>query len=87
LIKPIVYSHHALEQMPDRGVTNNEVEETIGAGERLPAKRGRWAFRRTFLFGGDWQGKPYLIKQVVPIVAEEADRIVVVTVYAFYLGS
>jgi len=35
-------------------------------------------------FDRDWQGRPYAIKQVAPVVAEETDRIVVVTVYTFY---
>lgn len=31
-----------------------------------------------------WGGRHYAIKQVAPIVVEEADRIIVVTVYTFY---
>ena len=73
--------------MLDRGVTEDEVEETIRTGEGLPAKGGRLAFRRNFPYGGDWQGKPYQFKQVMPIVAEELDRMTVVTVYAFYFGG
>ena len=35
-------------------------------------------------FRGEWGGKYYAVQQVVPVVAEEPDRTVVVTVYSFY---
>jgi hypothetical protein len=47
-MKTIVLSQHALEQMPDRGTTREEVEAAIHAGERVPAKEGRIAFRKNF---------------------------------------
>ena len=31
-----------------------------------------------------WQGRFYATKQIAPIVVEEKDEIVVVTVYTFY---
>jgi hypothetical protein len=31
-----------------------------------------------------WQGQPYAIKQVALIIKEEANEIVVITVYSFY---
>ena len=37
-----------------------------------------------FPYSGDWQGKPYGTKQVVPVFKDEADAIVVITVYVFY---
>jgi len=33
------------------------------------------------------EGRLYATKQVRPIVAEEADRFVVVTVYVYYFGG
>ena len=45
-MKTIVLSQHALEQMPDRGTTREEVEAAIHAGERVPAKEGRIAFAK-----------------------------------------
>ena len=35
-------------------------------------------------YGKIWGDKYYRIKQVAPVVAEEDDRIVVVTVYTFF---
>ena len=32
----------------------------------------------------EWDGKYYSVQQVAPVVAQEPDRIVVVTVYTFY---
>jgi hypothetical protein len=86
-MKPIVFSQHAAEQMPDRGATQQEVEAAIRAGERVPAKKGRIAFRRNFSFRREWKGHYYEGKQVMPVVVEENDRMVVVTVYVFYYGG
>jgi hypothetical protein len=73
--------------MPDRGATREEVIEAIAAGETVPAKAGRKAFRRNFPFEKEWKGHYYELKQVMPVVVEEGDRIVVVTVYVFYYGG
>ena len=43
-----------------------------------------YLYKKNFSFGKKWRGKQYRIKQVIPVVAEEADKLVVVTVYAFY---
>ena len=83
----IVFSRHALEQLPDRGATREEVEAAIHDGETVPAKEGRVAFRKNFPFQQDWKGHYYEVKQVMPIVVAESDRMVVVTVYVFYFGG
>lgn len=41
-------------------------------------------FRKNFAYDELWRGKRYAIKQVTPIVAEESDRFVVVTVFVYY---
>lgn len=73
--------------MPDRGATREEVELAINEGESIPAKKGRKAFRKNFLFKQEWKGRYYELKQVMPIVAVEADQFVVITVYVFYHGG
>ncbi len=40
--------------------------------------------RKDFAFGRQWNDKMYDVKQVRPIFVEEANEIVVVTVYAYY---
>jgi len=45
------------------------------------------AFRKNFLHQALWKGRYYENKQVMPFVAEEADRLIVVTVYTFFFGG
>ncbi len=86
-MKPIVFSQHAKDQLLDRGASEMEVEKAIREGERVPAKSGRVAFRKNFDFDSNWKGKYYKVKQVMPIVVEEANQWVVVTAYVFYFGG
>jgi hypothetical protein len=37
-----------------------------------------------FAFGREWNGKVYQTKQIRPIFVEEADEILVITVYTYY---
>jgi hypothetical protein len=86
-MKPVVFSRHALDNMGDRGATREEVEQAVQLGERIPAKQGRSAFRKNFPYGAVWKGKRYETKQVMPIVAEEPTRLVVISVYVFFMGG
>lgn len=83
-MKPIRFTTHALEQLVERGATEEEVREAIKRGVREPAKRGRLMFRLNFQYNAEWQGKVFAIKQVAPVVVEAQNEIVVVTVYTFY---
>ena len=78
-MKPIIFSPHALDQLKDRGTTEEEVKRAIQEGERAPAKEKRIAFRKNFLFDSKWKGKHYQMKQVMPIVVEEDGNWIVVT--------
>jgi len=84
IFKPIEFSPHAREKMLDRGATESEVQAAIRTGNPEPARKGRFMFRKNFAFNDQWRGKHYAVKQVAPIVAEEADRLVVVTVFVYY---
>jgi hypothetical protein len=86
-MKPILFSQHALDQMPDRGAAKEEVVAAIRSGELSPAKGKRLSFRKNFPCNGEWKGRKYAIKQVMPIVIEESDKIIVVTIYVFYFGG
>ena len=83
-MKPIIFSNHAKEQMAERGADENEVILTIQKGEPELAKHNRILYRKNFQFSRQWRGKWYRIKQVVPVVREEFDKIIVITVYVFY---
>ncbi len=83
----IRFSDHAMDQINDRGTSKEEVRTAIRGGEDIPAKRGRKAYRKNFSFESYWKGRYYSIKQVMPIVREELESIVVITVYVFYIGE
>jgi hypothetical protein len=75
---------HAATRMAERGATPEEVEATVVAGERFPARFGRTGFRRNFAFGGDWRGKRYRTKQIEAFAVEEESDWLVITVLVRY---
>ena len=83
-VKRIIFSLHALQQMSERGASREQVAQAIREGTGQPAKQGRLMYRLNIEYNSTWSGKLYKVKQVVPVVAEEPDRIVVVTVYTFF---
>ena len=83
-MKPIRLTRHAEEQCQERGATEAEVYEAIRHGTKEAAKQGRELCRYNFPFNRSWQSTYYAIKQVAPVVKEEADEIVVITVYTFF---
>ncbi|MBV5310540.1 DUF4258 domain-containing protein [Chromatium okenii] len=83
-MKPIRLSRHAQEQCLERGATATEVIQAIREGGREPAKNDRMLCRFNCPFNGLWQGKHYAIKQVAPVIKEEHNEIVVITVYTFF---
>ena len=83
-MKPIRLTKHARDQARERGASEAELREAIVKGSREPAKRGREICRYNFPFGKKWQGKPFAVKQVAPVIKEEANETVVITVYTFY---
>ena len=82
--KPVHFSRHTLQQMIERGATDDEVLEAIRSGEQVSAKRGRLGYCKNFQYERLWGGRYYPNKQVLAIVAEEPQTLVVVTVYTFY---
>lgn len=86
-MKPILFSAHARQQLALRGASEEEVVSAIREGEQLPAREGRISFRKNFPYRAAWKGKLYDVKQVLPIVIEETEALVVVTVYVFYFGG
>ena len=83
-MKKIVFSSHAKKQMIERGASKKEVTEAISSKEKVPAKHNRTAYRHNFQYNAKWGKKFYHIKQVMPVVKEEKDKIIVITVYTFY---
>jgi hypothetical protein len=76
---------HAVARIAERGATPEEVEATVVAGERFPARFGRIGFRRNFAFGGNWRGKRYRTKQIEAFaVKEESDWLVITVVVKYF---
>ena len=85
--KPIVLSRHAHIRLRERGATEALVLLAVRIGAREPAQRGMFLHRLDVPFGGTWHKRQYDTMQVAAVVAEEFDRLVVVTVYTFFLAA
>jgi len=83
-MKTIRFSKHALDYVASRGFAVAEVEEAIRTCAWGPAALGRLDCRKDFACGHEWNGKVYATKQVRPVFVEEAEEIVVITVYTYY---
>lgn len=83
-MKEIYFTAHALANMPRRGFTREEVELCIREEQWENADSGKLECRKNFQFNAQWNGKLYATKQVRPIFPDDADRIVVITVYTYY---
>jgi hypothetical protein len=70
--------------MAERGATAEEVEATVTAGERFPARFGRTGFRRNFAFGRQRRGRCYQSKQVEAYAVQEDGDWLVITVVVKY---
>jgi hypothetical protein len=84
MMKPIRFSGHAQQQMIRRGVSEEEVVTVIQLAKWESATGDRLECRHDFPFAHDWNGKLYQTKQVRPIFVDEAEEIVVITVYSYY---
>ncbi len=82
--KPIRLSGHARQQLARRGASEEEIAQAIRTAAWQPAALGRMECHMDFPYRKEWNGKVYQTKQVRPIFVEEADEIVVVTVYTYY---
>jgi hypothetical protein len=83
-MKPIRFSKHASGYTASRGFTVAEVENVIRTCAWGAAELGRLDCRKDFAYGREWNGKVYATKQVRPLFVEEANEIVVITVYTYY---
>jgi hypothetical protein len=70
--------------MDERGAREEDVHLAVRTGEREPAQRGLVQYRLNLEFSREWNGRYYGVQQIVPVIAEEGERLVVVTVYTFY---
>jgi len=82
--EPIRVSAHADGYRASRGFTEAEVGAAIRTSRWLPARNDRLEATKNYLFNAEWNGKRYVTKRVLPVFIEEANEIVVVTVYTFF---
>ena len=70
--------------MDERGVSEEEVLQTALTGEPATAREPRQGKQLLFKEGYPWIGEYYPHKKVHAILVEEAGKLIVVTVYAYY---
>ena len=75
---------HTKERMQERGITLDEIADTIKTGKQSQASKGRYKKSKVFSFGKMRNGKIYPQKLIEVIYTIEDDTIIVITVYAFY---
>ncbi len=83
-MKPVRLSAHALSYTTKRGFTLDEVEDAIRSSSWESAELRRLQCRKNFPFNREWNDKIYETKQIRPIFVEQADEILVITVYTYY---
>jgi hypothetical protein len=82
--KAIAFTNHARDRCFQRGAAEADVVRAIREGKREPAQRGLWQYRLNLEFQREWAGNWYAVQQIAPVVAEEEQRFVVITVYTLY---
>ncbi len=82
--KPIRLSSHASGYLTRRGFTVSEVVGAIRTGNWEPVRNDRLETSMDFPYGRLWNGTTYSTKRVRPIFVDEAEEIVVITVYTYY---
>lgn len=83
-MKPIRLSIHAREQLLYRGVSEEEVHETIRTSKWKPAELGRLECKKVFPNKKEWNKIYYNEKEVRPIFVEEENEIIVITIYTYF---
>ena len=83
-MKPVVLTRHARQRLAERRTTEDEVIQAIRDTPWVRTDRGRYAATKWYPFGQEHEGSFYAGKDVRPVFTDEADRVVVVTVYVYF---
>lgn len=78
------FTKHALKQSNDRGISQDEVKDTILYTRWIDAERGRFSTKKVFEYNKIWEGILYKQKEVKAIFIKENDKIIVITAIARY---
>jgi len=83
-VKTVVFTRHARQRLAERRTTEEEVIQAIRNAPWVRAERQRFAATKWYPFGQEHEGVFYVGKDVRPILVDETDRIVVVTLYVYF---
>lgn len=81
--RPFRLSGHAQGYLTRRGFNESEVKETIRNRPWDSVRGNRMGAMTEFENNAEWNGTYYATKRVRPILVEEPDEIVIVTVYTY----
>jgi hypothetical protein len=80
----VILHNHAIQRLPERGATEDEVIETVLKGEQFPAKYNRTGFRLNFVFNSIRRGKDFKNKQIEAYAVYGNDTWIVITIIVKY---
>jgi len=78
------FTSHALDQMQERGVSEDEVALAVEHGVLVEVSGNRALRRRVLTQGYQWLGRGYQHKEVTVVYTLEEGFIIVITVLARY---
>ena len=82
--KPVIFTRHARSKLSKRGVSEEQVIQTIREAPWRPSVENRLECEMEFEYNAEWNGRFYQTKKVRPVFVEEDDTIIVITVFSFY---
>jgi len=80
----IIIEPHTLDRAIDRGANKEEIIDTLTNGTAIEAKKNRKAKTKVFEYNKERSGKHYQQKKIEVYYVIENNKIITVTVYAFY---
>lgn len=75
---------HTLLRAEERGASLAEIREVVESGHEEPARDGRLARAKVYLFEAERNGRYYPEKRIRVIYVAEEDRVATVTVHVYY---
>jgi len=76
---------HLRARMAQRGVTAQEIEETIAGGRQVAdARPGTMGKAKVFAYGAEWEGAFFRQKEVIVYYKQTDQGIILLTVIARY---
>ena len=83
-MKPVVFTRHARQRLAERRTTEYEVIQAICSAPWVRTELRRFAATKWYPFGEEQEGVFYVGKDVRPVFVDEAERVVVVTLYVYF---